>query len=44
MTPLAVSLAIGADLGSLAFLAAVSLKSTLFPTNILTAAGTTFWI
>lgn len=42
MTPFAVSLAIGADFGSLAFLLADSRKSTLFPTKILTAEGTTF--
>ena len=44
MTPFAVSLAIGADFGSFAFLLADYLKSILLPTNILTAEGTTFWI
>lgn len=41
MTLLAVSLAIGADLGSLAFLLADYLRSILLPTNTLTAEGTT---
>ena len=44
MTVRAVSRAMGADLGSFAFLLAESLKSILLPTKILTAVGTTFWI
>ena len=44
ITLLAVSLAMGADLGSLAFLLADYLRSILLPTNTLTAEGTTVCI
>lgn len=44
ITDLAVSLVIGADLGSLAALVADSLRSILFPTKIFIAEGTTFSI
>lgn len=40
ITFLAVSFVMGADLGSLAFLVACSLRSILLPTNTLTAPGT----